>query len=72
MPKFLAFTLFSVAAAMSPKALAARRGVLSLGQAHLSLGANTTSIGSGWARSRSQRGARARGAVGAGERADRA
>ena len=68
MPKFLAFTLFSVAAAMSPKALAARRCVLSLGQAHLSLGANTTSIGSGWARSRSQREARARGGLSGQER----
>ena len=60
MPKFLAFTLFSVAAAMSPKALAARRCVLSLGQAPFH-SVPTTSIGSGWARSRSQRGARARG-----------
>ena len=41
MPKFLAFTLFSVAAAMSPKALAARRCVhLYLWGRHLSFGAN--------------------------------
>ena len=60
MPKFLAFTLFSVAAAMSPKALAARRCVLSLGQAPFH-SVPTTSIGSGWARSRAPRGARARG-----------
>ena len=41
MPKFLAFTLISVAAAMSPKALAARRCVhLYLWGRHLSFGAN--------------------------------
>ena len=67
MPKFLAFTLFSVAAAMSPKALAARRCVLSLGQAPFH-SVPTTSIGSGWARSRSQRGARARGGLSGPER----
>ena len=63
MPKFLAFTLFSVAAAMSPKALAARRCVLSLGQAPFH-SVPTTSIGSGWARSRSQRGRGHRGLSG--------
>ena len=60
MPKFLAFTLFSVAAAMSPKALAARRCVhLYLWGRHLSFGANNFNrlrVGA----FRSQRGARAR------------
>ena len=73
MPKFLAFTLFSVAAAMSPKALAARRcGLsLSLGQAPFIRCQQLQSAPGGRVPARS--GGRGHGgAGGAGERADRA